>query len=413
MRILKKILKYFLYTVLALFITANLYIVLSGRFYLYKGVYYTYLRGEVGPTIYDLDVFYNAEIKPNKNGEPWPLHKNFNKQKIPKVKRAYLEEIDTKAFLVFYKDSLVYEEYWPGHKQNTVSNSFSMAKTIISILIGIAIDEGKIGSVDDKVSKYISEFKEEGRDQITIKNLLVMASGLDWEESGKNPLSDNAESYYGWHLYGQVTSQKKITEPGKIFNYQSGNTQLLAYILEKATGTTVAKYTQEKLWKKIGAESPAYWSLDKENGDEKAFCCLYSTARDFGKIGKLLVNRGKINDKQIIPAEYYKHMMLPADLKTKEGLNNQRYGYQSWIYLGISHPVYYCRGILGQYIITIPDEDIVIVRLGTQRNEEFKIPEHLKNDKNYIKSYYDEIGHPTDLFQYIEIAKILIAQAKG
>lgn len=412
MKLLKKILKNFLYVFIALFITANLYVILSGRFYLYKGIYYTYLQGKTGPTIYDIDVSYTVEIKPNKSGEKWPLHKNFNKQKIPKLQREYLEDLDTKAFLVFYRDTLVYEEYWPGHEQKTVSNSFSMAKTIISILIGIAIEEGKIGSLNDKVSQYIPEFKNEGRENITIKNLLVMASGLDWEESGKNPLSDNAESYYGWHLRELVTRQKLISEPGRLFKYQSGNTQLLGFVLEKATGVSIAQYTQEKLWKKIGAESPAFWSLDSENGDERAFCCLFSTARDFGKIGRLLVNEGRMGEQQIIPKTYYTEMMTPADLNTAEGIQNQRYGYQSWIYLGISHPVYYCQGILGQFIITIPEEDIVIVRLGNEKKPNFIIPDHLKDDKEYAKAVHAEIGHPTDLFQYIEIGKILIAQAK-
>ena len=114
-------------------------------------------------------------------------------------------------------DSLIYEEYWDQHNKGQVSNSFSVAKTLVALLIGIAVDEGKIKSLDEPVANYIKEFKEGGREKITIRQLLQMSSGLDWEESGKNPLSDNAESYYGTDLYGLVTRQRIITNPGSEF----------------------------------------------------------------------------------------------------------------------------------------------------------------------------------------------------
>jgi CubicO group peptidase (beta-lactamase class C family) len=410
---LKKIGKYFLITLLGLFISANLFILLSGKFYLYKGIANTYLVGEKAPTIYDLDVFYYSTLKASNNKEAWKIDDHYNKQSISDLDRSFLEEMETKAFLVFKGDTMIYEEYWDDHDNETVSNSFSMAKSVVSMLVGIAIEEGKIGSMDDHVSQYLDEFKSDKKAKITLRHLLTMSSGLDWTESGKNPISDNAESYYGWDLYGQVMRQKVIEEPGKKFNYLSGNTQILAFILQKVTGKSVGEYAQEKIWSKIGAEDEAHWSLDKENGDEKAFCCLYATGRDFGKIGKLLLNGGKCGEEQIVPIDYFNEMVSMADLGTEEGVNNQRYGLHLWLYNGLANPVYYCRGFLGQYIIAIPEEDLIIVRVGTNKLPNFSISEEKSKSASYLKKNTPKVGHARGLFRYIEIGKMIASQTKA
>ncbi len=410
-RILKKTGKFLLYTFIALFISVNAFILLSGRFYMYKGIANTYLVGKSGPTIYDLDVFYYSTIKGNSSKE-WQEDKKYNSQVIPPTMRDYIEELGTKAFLVFQGDTLLFEEYWEDHTEETVSNSFSASKTLVAILVGIAIDEGKIESLDVSASKYLPEFRKDERKKITIRHLLTMSSGLDWTESTKNPLSDNAKSYYGWDLREQVTSQKLITEPGKKFNYQSGNTELLGFVVEKATGVDLTKYAEEKVWSKIGANNDAYWSLDDEDGDEKSFCCIYATARDYARIGSLLLHKGKIGDEQIIPKWFYEEMIVPQKLKTKEGVPNTRYGLHTWTYFGKTNPVYYCRGAKGQYIISIPKENLMIVRLGSTDKPNFEIPEHLENDKDYLRRNQDEIGHSPALFQYIALGKMIKSQTE-
>ncbi len=408
-RVLKKTGKILLYTLIALIISVNAFILLSGRLYMYKGIANTYLVGKSGPTIYDQDVFYSSTIKGTGKKE-WVKDEKFNSQSIPANLREYIEELGTKAFLVFKGDTLLYEEYWDDHTDETVSNSFSVSKTLVSILVGIAIEEGKIEGLDMSASKYIPEFKNDERKKITIRHLLTMSSGLDWSESGKNPLSDNAESYYGWNLRKLVTSQKLITEPGKKFNYQSGNTELLGFIVEKATGVDLTKYAEDKIWSKIGANDDAFWSLDKEDGDEKSFCCIYATARDYARIGSLLLHEGKIRNEQIIPKWFYDEMIVPAKMATKEGVPNSRYGLHIWTYFGKTNPVYYCRGIKGQYIISIPKENLIIVRLGSDRLPSFEIPEQFKNDADYISQNEDEIGHAPDLFQYIALGKMIKSQ---
>lgn len=387
--------------VLILFLSVNILILLSGRFYLYKGIYYTYLQGETSPTIYDLNKFYNATVKAPKKSEPWNFKLSRN-ELLGKEDLKYMDTWKTSSLLVVKNDQVIYERYWDQHHPETVSNSFSAAKTVVSILIGIALEEGKIKSLDEPVYKYIPEFTGKGKEKITIRHLLMMASGLDWGESGKNPLSENAESYYGWDLRGLVTRQHVERAPGKEFIYQSGNSQLLGFILEKATGKDLAQYASEKLWKPIGSESDAFWSLDKENGAEKAFCCLYSTTRDFARIGKVLANHGKWNDRQVIPAAYFDEMVKNPIMSTEEGVPNTRYGLHIWTYVSNGHPVYYCRGIKGQYIIAIPDEQLIIVRTGHKRAPD--IEKDILKTAN-TKANQEKIGHPSDLFEYIRMGR--------
>lgn len=394
--------------VLILFLSLNIFIVLSGRFYLYKGIYYTYLQGETSPTIYDLHKFYSARVKAPKKSEPWSF-KLAGEELLGKDDLKYMETWRTSSLLVVKNDRVIYEHYWDEHHPETVSNSFSAAKTVVSMLIGIAVEEGHIKSLDEPVYKYIPEFTGKGKEKITIRHLLMMASGLDWTESGKNPLSENAESYYGWDLRGLVTRQHAIQAPGKIFIYQSGNSQLLGFILEKATGKDLAEYASEKLWKPIGAESDAFWSLDQKNGAEKAFCCLYSTTRDFARIGKLLNNCGDWNGKQVIPSRYFEEMVQNPKMATEEGVPNTRYGLHIWTYVSNGHPVYYCRGIKGQYIISIPDEQLIVVRTGHKRAPDTD-PNILKTANTQANR--EKIGHPTDLFEYIRMGREIAAANK-
>ncbi len=394
-KMIKKILKRILQILVLLLIVVNLFVILSGRFYLYKGIYNTYLHGRSGPSIYDRDAFSFKTLKKSDDVYKW-IEKG-NQLSLSVDDEKFITNLKGSSFLVFKNDSLVFEKYWNGHQKNSVSNSFSAAKTFVSLLIGIAVGEGKIKSLDEKVSVFIPEFKEKGKNKITIRHLLMMSSGLDWEESGKNPLSENAESYYGTDLYGLVTRQKSIEAPGKRFNYQSGNSQILGFIIEKATGKGLSEYAYEKIWSQIGTEHDAYWTLDKENGDEKAFCCLYGTSRDFARLGKLILQNGKWNEKQIVPLEFMKELIVNPAMKTDEGIKNYRYGLHIWTYLGENNPVYYCRGILGQYIITIPNENLIIVRTGEERMK------NVVENKNPFK-----IGHPGDLFRYISIGKKMV-----
>jgi len=398
----KKIGKAILFSLLGLILIANLFIILSGRYYLYSGIAKTYLRGETGPGIYDLDLFPKKSIKSGNQNFKWRNHPKKNSFRFSEKQAAYHQEWGTTAFLVIKNDSLFLEKYFGDHNEKTVSNSFSAAKTIISLLIGIALDEGHIKSLDEPVGNYIPEFNNMGRNVITIRHLLLMASGLDWEESGSNPISEAAEGYFTDDLYGLVTRQLVVERPGVRFNYQSGNSQILGILLSKATKRPLSQYMEEKLWKPIGASSQAYWSMDDENGIEKSFCCFYATARDYALLGRLLLNKGNWNGKQLISKNYMDELVKTPELKTEEGTPNQRYGLHTWVYYNQGNPVYYFRGFRGQYIITIPKDNLIIVRIGQKREQNYNIPVEKKNDKKFLDENLDKVGHSPDIFRYIE-----------
>lgn len=410
--LIKKTLKYLIYVIITLVVLVNVFILLTGRYYLYSGIAKTYLRGKTGPSIYDLGLFPVSKLQ--KSSEPYTfIFEQDPSVKLTKSDLEYHEKMDTKAFLIFQGDTLIYEKYWDEHHDKTVSNSFSAAKSVIGMLVGIAIEEGKINSVDDLAGDYIPEFKKNGREQITIRHLLTMSAGFDWVESGKNPLSEAAEGYYGTDLYGLVTRLRVIEKPGIKFNYQSGNTQILGFIIEKATGKSINEYATDKIWIPLGARNDAFWSLDKEGGDEKAFCCMYATARDYALLGQLILNKGFYNGAQIVPEWYMKKMLETPYMTTKEKVPNMRYGWHTWVYKNRGNPVYYCRGLMGQYMIAIPHKNRVIVRLGTKRDSHYKIPENKLNDGKFRELNNEKIGHTIDLYRYLEMSDKIISQIRN
>jgi CubicO group peptidase (beta-lactamase class C family) len=199
-----------------------------------------------------------------------------------------------------------------------------------------------------------------------------MSSGLDWAEGYSSLFSPTTKAYYGSHLADQVLALKIKTEPGKIFDYQSCNTQLLGLIVEKASGKKLSEYASEKLWKPLGAEQPAFWSVDRADGDEKAYCCFNSTATDFARIGQMVLDSGKFNNQQIVSKAYLKQATSAASwLMGEDGSALDYYGFQFWLLTHKGHKVIYARGILGQYIFIIPSLDAVVVRLGTDRSKEY------------------------------------------
>jgi len=383
MKILKKIGKWFLIILLIL----NLIIIIFGKTYLYKGIANTYLKGLSGPTAFEYKIFDNSEVKAG-NFQKWNISKSYNTKTVSDAHLKEFASMNTIAFVVIKNDSVLHEQYWDGFGEDSHTNSFSMAKSFTSILIGMAIDDGFIKSVDQPVGDFLPEFKNGENAQLTIKNLLTMSSGINFDEDYVNPFAYPAAAYYGSDIKKLTYKYKVTSEPGKTFDYLSGNTELLGFILEKATGKTISNYASEKLWKPIGAKYSAFWSLDHKDGMEKTYCCFNSNALDFGRIGELYLDGGKWNGKQIISPEYVSNSIKPADLIDDFGKKNIKYGYCWWLipnYKG--HDIFYCRGLMGQYILCIPDLKMVVVHLGNKR--EIKIPFH---------------DHSADVFYYIDAA---------
>lgn len=302
---------------------------------------------------------------------PWAESPDFNTREVPEQFQADFEKYKTVAFLVIQKNQIIFEQYWDDYSANSLSNSFSMAKSIVSLLTGIAMDEGYIRSVDDPIGMYLPEYKEGEKSKVTIRHLLEMSSGLSWDEAYASPFSMTTKGYYGQNLAELVLQQEALYPPGEIHEYKSGNTQLLALILESATGESVSAYTSQKLWKPMGAEQDALWSLDKEQGVEKAYCCFNSNARDFARFGKLILDNGAINGIQLVSAAYLEQALTPAThLKNSDGEMVDDYGWQWWMLDYQGHHVKYMRGVNGQYVFVIPDQELIIVRLGHERSKE-------------------------------------------
>ena len=349
--------------------------------YLIKGVRTIYLTGNNTAFISDYEYFDNREIA-NSNPEPWPIHKNFNQFIETEELKVLNEQRETKSFLVIKNDSIVFEKYYDGYDENSLSNSFSVAKSIVVSLMGKAIMEGKIKGLDQPVSDYFDQYKEGLASELTVGDLASMSSGMKWNEKYYSVINITSESYFTDDLRSVILRQKIIDKPGQSFRYSSGDTQLLAMVIEKATGTTLSDYLSEKFWKPMGAENNALWQLDSDNyGMEKAYCCIASTARDFARFGKLYINNGKWGNEIILDSSF-------VELATKPVFDSSPYyGYGWWLYNFEGKKVFTMNGHRGQFVISFPEENIIIVRQGSF-NEKGRVSNNSGDLYKYISEGY-------------------------
>ena len=319
--------------------------------------------------ITDHKIFPNRNIK-NDSTDIFYFKTRTDKKLVINMKddstfEEYLSKNKTVAFLIIQNDTIKYENYFNGYERESIVASFSMAKSFTSFLIGCAIDEGLISSVNDPVIDYIPELAQNGFEKVTLEHLLQMTSGLDFNESYYNPFGHAATFYYGRRLEKSTLKLDLKREPGLKMDYVSGNTQILGLVLDRVLeDRTVSDYLQEKLWSKVGMEFDATWSIDKkEDGLEKTFCCLNARAIDFAKFGRLYLNKGNWNGKQLVSENWVKKS---TDLSQKNG-SYDGYQYQWWI--PNNQGDFIAEGILGQFIFVSPEEDLIIVRLGEKRGD--------------------------------------------
>ncbi|MCX6250706.1 MAG: serine hydrolase [Bacteroidetes bacterium] len=274
----------------------------------------------------------------------------------------FLYRNSTLAFLIIRNDTLIYENYRKGYSRSSIFPSFSISKSFIAALTGIAIQEGYIKSVDQPVTDFLPEIKDNGFQDVTIKDLLEMRSGIDFKEGYYNPFSGMAKFYYGLDLKQYCRKLKVISKPGQIYQYQSANTQILAMILEKATGRRISDYLEEKIWRKLGMEYDATWSKDsKKHNSNKAFCCINARPTDFAKFGQLFINSGQWGNKEIIPAGWIQQTLTI----TNDSRDSQGYPY-TYHWRVIEDGDFFAKGILGQFIYISPGKKIIFVRFGSK-----------------------------------------------
>ncbi|MDT0554952.1 serine hydrolase domain-containing protein [Patiriisocius hiemis] len=274
--------------------------------------------------------------------------------------KTYLEDNKTVAFIIIHKDSIRYENYFNKYDETSIVNSFSMAKSFLSILVGCALDDGLITSIKEPITNYLPELKANGFENITIEHLLNMESGIEFNESYINPFGHAASFYYGTNIRKEVSKLKVEVKEGKRFSYRSGDSQILGLVLDAALGEkNISEYLEEKIWKPLGMEYNATWSLDrKKDGVEKTFCCVNARARDFAKIGTLYLKKGNWNGKQIVSKDWVEKSTKYDTINSKAG----HYQHQWWI--NKKDNSYEAEGILGQHIYVNPEKEIIIVRLG-------------------------------------------------
>ena len=375
------------FSVLTVLVVVVLGLYVSGNGHLLKAVKSTYLVGKTGPTIDDYPKFINRTVNATK---PQPFiyrPESFNLELNAKEEALFLKW-ETSSFFVLKGGDVLFEKYWDVYSDKSLTNSFSVAKSFVSLCVGAAIKEEKIESTEQLISEFLPEYAGSG---IRIKDLLQMSSGIDFGESYGDPFGFMAKAYYGTNVY-DLTLSKKSAKPANVeWKYQGGNTLLLSFIIQKATGKSLSNYFAEKFWQPLGAKNDALWTIDKEGGRERSYCCFYSNAKDYARVGQLMLDSGRLGNNQLIELDYFKKSVSPVNLPDEIGNLVTHYGYQWWLgkYKGVSF--HYARGILGQYIVSVPEWDVVFVRLGKKRDptrnaivpsdllEYFKVVERIKN----------------------------------
>lgn len=351
---------------------------ITGYDYLIKGVRLSYLSGHNSANIYDADGFDTRKVENGSYISQLPKSSKYNQIPMPDSLVAMLNRTKTTSFLVLQNDSIVWEYYYNEHRPDTKSNSFSMAKSITTMLVQQAIQEGLIANWDVKVKTYLPWLQGSYADDITLRHLSTMTAGLDWTESYYDPFGITARLYYGDNAEKTMKRVSVIYKPGESYVYQSGATQLLGLCLQKALKKPIATYASEKIWQPIGAEMPATWHLDNENGTELTYCCFSATTRDFARLGKMVLHHGK-NDKN--------HSLVDSAFLAFASKPNivDWYGQSFWLSHTGKNPWYFMQGAQGQFIAMVPDANVVLVRTGNKVLRDPKSKIH-----RCIQTYCDE-----------------------
>lgn len=347
---------------------------LSPFSYLIKGVRLTYLMGEKSASYLDYKHFDTREIL-NDPAKIWTVQVDTKaadcKLSVPLTEM--LKKTNSGSFLVYHNDVLVCEKYYDPIHANERTNSFSMAKTFTAIMVQQCIERGEIGGWDDPVRKYlpwVGERDGEGElvsnthpqwDQnanaLTLRHLITMTAGLDWDENYISPFGITARAYYGSDVEATMRTVAVVDKPGEAFEYQSAATQLLGLVMMQATGKHLSELASEYLWKPLGAEAPALWSLDKAQGRELNYCCFDARARDFGRMGLMVLHDGVAAGKnRLLDSGFLAAAQRPYRFPN--------YGHSFWLGEVNGVQFSYFQGLKGQYICIVPSHNLVVVRTG-------------------------------------------------
>jgi CubicO group peptidase (beta-lactamase class C family) len=367
MKFILKFFKKLLIVLAAIILIAVILLYATGNQYIFRGVQLTYLKGNTTANIDDRLDFDTRTIEKGTVQE-WELSEDYNKTPLTDTLLKELEAYKSAGFLIIKEGKIVNEQYFNGYTSTSLTNSFSVSKSFLTLMLGKAIEEGFIESLSDPITKYLPEFEDDSlAQQCTVGDLSAMTAGYDWSESYYLPLNPTAKAYYGRDIVDQMLSRSFVKESGGEYNYLSGVTQLLGIVITRATKQTLSSYLSEKFWKPMGMSKESYWALDEEDGMEKAYCCVYSNVRDFAKFGQLILQDGKWNGIQLIDSSFVTLMKSP-NLSAFSPVEQPIYGYSLWLDYEHETPFYSLIGHLGQYVAVIPSQNMIVVRLGEKRD---------------------------------------------
>jgi CubicO group peptidase (beta-lactamase class C family) len=320
--------------------------------------------------ITDVDWYVPKESVPGGGGAPLPRALTAEIRIRPEALEAAAKLADAKnasAFLVAQDDKVVLERHWRGHHPGDLTNSASMAKTIMSLLIGIARDEGRIRSLDEPAATWLPAWRDDHLKKITLRHLLQMHSGLQPQGEYEDPFSDAAYLVLGTDMRYVVDNVPLVEEPGKRFDYNNANFQALGYVLEAATGQRFASYLSEKLWKPLGAADGAVW-LDRLGGDAHTFGFIFATPEDWIKVGLMFLHEGTWNGRQLVSREYLREMRVPSPTEPRYGLGlwlaHNPFQLKEQEETFLADGIYYLDGHSKQRVYMVPSQSLVVVRVG-------------------------------------------------
>ncbi len=359
----------FVWGLLSVLVLAALAIQLTGHGYFWKALSATYLQGHSTAHIDDADNFAQRKIATT---QPlaWEKDATFNKEPLNSATLSYLQQYKSAAFLVAKNGKLLHETYFAPYNESSRTNSFSVAKTVTTMQVGMAVQQGLIPSFDTPITQFLPEFKDNtSGSKATISQVSAMKSGHDWTEKYYLPLNVTTDLYYGTNAEKLVLNQGFERASGTEYEYSSGSTQLLGVILKRAIQaknpqSNVSEHLSQSLWQPLGMEKEGLYTLDRpgaEGGMERTYCCIFATARDYAKLGQLLLQDGQWGGKQLLDKAFVERMRQP-DLQPF-------YGHSLWMDWKYKHPFYFMQGHQGQYVIVVPSLQLVVVRVGQYRDK--------------------------------------------
>ena len=338
----------------------------------FTGCTYYHMLVRQSPNADDMKIFSNRSIPPSNH----PFHFNYSTKYLPYLDTVKLYNPDTKqestldtllsqektsAFIIYINNRMVCEKYFNGSTASKASCVFSISKSILSALTGVVISKGYIQSIDQRITDFIPQLKGNiNFNQITIKQLLQMSSGLEWRKN--KAFDDDGKFYYTSNIRRLIVRHKLSQVPGSHWEYKNIDSELLGWVIENATGSTISDLVHQYLWEPMGAEFEAYWSLDKKKGVEKASSSFNACARDLLKFGCVYLNNGKFNNGQIVPAGWIAHIFdIPASPDQQPLL---KHNFLWWIPNDGADREIVADGYLGQRITINPRYNMIIVKLS-------------------------------------------------